>query len=349
MRWHAWQAHGQHAPSRRWSALRRAQEAASPPGPRDGTAAAARSLAGLFAGAGAVMVLVILVPHGSHFEDEAVSAGAAFAFVITTVVGALGGRTPSWALPPLLVTGIVAGSAVLVIGRGAPVVVASSSFYVAVTMYAFGFFTRLLAIADLIVTAVALGLVLGLNDDGAAPAEWLLFMATATAAGVVIWRGRRQLWRVAMTDALTGLPNRQSVDLTLEREIARAQRQGSSLSMMMVDLDAFKALNDRLGHAAGDAVLAGIARQWQSVLRDQDLLARYGGDEFVILLPGTGEAAACEVVERLRSSGCHPLSAGVATMVSSDAGSTLMARADSAMYEAKRSGPDLTARPPMLE
>lgn len=338
MRLHGWQAQSQHAQRPSRSALRRAQEAvAAPPGLRDGTAVAARSLAGLFAAAGTVMVLCIVVPHGSHFNNGVASAGAAFALVMATIVGAMGGRTPRWALHPLILTGIVVGSAVLVTSRGSPLVVASSSFYVAVIMYAFGFLPRPLAMTDLIVTAVALGVVLGLNDDGAAPAEWLLFMATATAAGVVIWRVRLQLWHVAMTDALTGLPNRQSVDLILEREIARARRHGFALSMVMVDLDAFKALNDQLGHAAGDAVLAGIARQWQSALRNQDL-ARYGGDEFVILLPDTDEVAAREVVERLRSSGGHPLSAGVATAVSSDTGVTLVARADLAMYEAKRSG-----------
>ncbi|MDQ2728441.1 MAG: GGDEF domain-containing protein, partial [Actinomycetota bacterium] len=199
------------------------------------------------------------------------------------------------------------------------------------------FFARGVAVGYLLGAGLAAGVVLGLNADGAAPAEWLLVMATSTAVGSVIWRVRAQLWRVAMTDTLTGLANRQGLDYLLEREIGRIRRRGGRLSVAMVDLDGFKALNDRLGHAAGDAALAEIARQWREVLRDRDLLARYGGDEFVILLPDTEGDAAIQLVARLRHSETQPFSAGVATLTASDTATTLMHRADSAMYAAKRS------------
>lgn len=277
--------------------------------------------------------------------DGVAGAGAAFAFIVAALVGGLGGRVPDRALHPLLITGLIVGSAVLVTGRGSPLIVASSSFYVAATMYACRFFTRGVAVTYLAGAGIADGIVLGLNDDGAAPAEWLLIMATCTAVALVVWRIRSQLWSVAMTDTLTGLPNRQGLDYLLEREIGQSRRRGRALSLAMVDLDQFKALNDTLGHAAGDAVLAGVARQWREVLRAQDFLARYGGDEFVIVLPDTESEAAVEMLARLQRNESRPLSTGVATLTPSDTPTTLMDRADSVMYRAKQSRRHWTGRP----
>ncbi len=308
----------------------------SPPGVGGGTGVPARSLAALFAGAAGVMGLLIVVPHGTRFMDGVAAAGAAFAFGVAVIVGGLGRRIPDQALHPLLILGLLVGSVVLVTGRGSPVIVAASSFYVAATMYAFRFFTRSVAVSYLVGAGVAAGVVLGLNADGAAPAEWLLVMATSTAVASAIWRVRVQLWRAALTDTLTGLANRQGLDFLLEREIGRIRRRGGRLSVAMVDLDGFKALNDALGHAAGDAMLARIARQWNEAPQDRDLLARYGGDEFVILLPDTEGDAAIQLLTRLQHSEIQPFSAGVATLTTSDTATTLMDRADSAMYAAKR-------------
>ncbi|MDQ2729771.1 MAG: hypothetical protein M3Y91_18350, partial [Actinomycetota bacterium] len=151
-----------------------------PTGLGGGTGVPARSLAALFAGAGVVMGLLIVVPHGTHFMDGVAAAGAAFAFVVAVIVGRLGRRVPDQALHPLLILGLVVGTVVLVTGRGSPVIVASSSFYVAATMYAFRFFARGVAVGYLLGAGLAAGVVLGLNADGAAPAEWLLVMATST-------------------------------------------------------------------------------------------------------------------------------------------------------------------------
>jgi len=93
--------------------------------------------------------------------------------------------------------------------------------------------------------------------------------------------------RLARTDPLTGLANRRTLDEAFRREIARAERQLVSLSVIMADLDRFKSINDEYGHLAGDQVLAGAASVFGSQLRPFDLAARYGGEEFVLLLPGT--------------------------------------------------------------
>ncbi len=107
--------------------------------------------------------------------------------------------------------------------------------------------------------------------------------------------------RLARTDALTGLANRRTLDETFQREIARTQRQGQNLSLIMADLDRFKSINDEYGHVVGDQVLAGAGAIFKPRLRPFDLAARYGGEEFVLLLPGASTADAVGIAGRLRT------------------------------------------------
>jgi diguanylate cyclase (GGDEF)-like protein/PAS domain S-box-containing protein len=149
-----------------------------------------------------------------------------------------------------------------------------------------------------------------------------------------------QLHSSARTDALTGLPNRRVWDEDLERELSRARRHGGNLCLAMVDLDRFKAFNDRHGHQAGDQLLAATAAAWRPALRTTDTIARYGGEEFAVLLPHSDEEGALAVVERLLE--VVPLgqtaSAGVAAWDGSESAAELLARADAALYAAKGAG-----------
>ncbi|WP_158256701.1 GGDEF domain-containing protein [Pseudomonas sp. MYb185] len=110
-----------------------------------------------------------------------------------------------------------------------------------------------------------------------------------------------ELSRQATTDPLTGLPNRRQYEMLFRRERERCRRQNTAISVAMADLDSFKALNDELGHDAGDLALKHVARLFQQHLREGDVVGRFGGEEFVIVLPDTGAAEAQLVVERLRS------------------------------------------------
>jgi diguanylate cyclase (GGDEF)-like protein/PAS domain S-box-containing protein len=144
----------------------------------------------------------------------------------------------------------------------------------------------------------------------------------------------------ARTDELTGLPNRRAWGEELRRELARAQRRGSTLSVMMLDLDHFKDYNDTHGHQAGDRLLREAAAGWRSTLRLTDMIARYGGEEFAVLLPECPPRNASEIVARMTA--CTPagqtLSAGIAVWDGVEPADALMGRADQALYEAKRSG-----------
>jgi GGDEF domain-containing protein len=105
---------------------------------------------------------------------------------------------------------------------------------------------------------------------------------------------------LARTDPLTGVPNRRVWEEELPRELERARRMGTGLCVAMIDLDNFKAYNDRFGHQAGDLVLKEAASAWRAEVRSTDLLARYGGEEFVVLLPACALEDAVRIVERLR-------------------------------------------------
>ena len=166
--------------------------------------------------------------------------------------------------------------------------------------------------------------------------------------------------RLARTDALTGLANRRTLDETFQREIARALRQGQNLSLIMADLDRFKSINDEYGHVAGDQVLAGAAAIFKPRLRPFDLAARYGGEEFVLLVPGASTADAVGIADRIRTKVAEMLvpacprhitiSMGVATWRTGETLDQLVARADAALYDAKRAGRDcVRAAPSTLE
>jgi diguanylate cyclase (GGDEF)-like protein len=156
---------------------------------------------------------------------------------------------------------------------------------------------------------------------------------------------------MARRDELTGLVNRRVLRETLDAEVARAAESGGELSLAILDLDSFKQVNDRRGHQAGDRLLHAAAAAWVATLRDTDTIGRYGGDEFVVVLPGLADDAAAAATERLRrATPCGATSsAGVATWDGQQSAAQLMAAADSLLYAAKESGRDRTAANPTEE
>jgi diguanylate cyclase (GGDEF)-like protein len=159
------------------------------------------------------------------------------------------------------------------------------------------------------------------------------------------------LARVAVTDPLTGLQNRRSLDDHLGRELDRARRYGSAFTLALLDIDHFKPVNDTYGHAVGDRILVLVSRALERLVRKTDVVARWGGEEFLVLAPETPAERALLLGERLREAvamaasreaGLPPVTASIG-LASSDAApadgaSELIERADRALYEAKRRG-----------
>jgi diguanylate cyclase (GGDEF)-like protein len=154
---------------------------------------------------------------------------------------------------------------------------------------------------------------------------------------------------MASRDPLTGVSNRRAMDQALGREVDLARRQGTPLSLMIVDIDLFKRFNDRYGHAFGDDVLVAVAQTIASTIRRSDLLFRFGGEEFVVITSHTDEAGANLLAERIRENIAairsvrgRPIevtaSLGVARLATSDDEHGLFQRADAALYEAKQKG-----------
>lgn len=166
----------------------------------------------------------------------------------------------------------------------------------------------------------------------------------AAEAAIALDRARllAQLQETARTDDLTGLPNRRAWEEELPRELSRANRDGRSVCVAMLDLDRFKRFNDHRGHQAGDRLLKQAASAWASKLRASDMLARHGGEEFSLLLPGCTLEGAQALVQRLRAAmpDGETVSAGIACWDETESPEELVGRADTALYAAKRTGRD---------
>lgn len=160
----------------------------------------------------------------------------------------------------------------------------------------------------------------------------------------------RAATRSALRDPLTETGNRIAMDQALQREIEMARRHLHPLSLLMLDIDHFKRINDSHGHAVGDKVLKAVAAAIKQQLRNVDMVFRYGGEEFLILLSNTGREAASMVGERLRQAAQGQdywadevrieltVSLGCATLLTAESAESLLRRADSALYVAKREG-----------
>lgn len=322
----------------------------------------ARCLAYLF-GAGAALALVSLaLPDSSESSAVALflpQAGYSIAAIgVVAILLVNFDRLPLWTFQLTLSAGTALISFVIYLS-GDPTS-AYTMFYVWIALYAFYFFRMVEAAIQVAFVALAYGAVLHYKEAIAAPtARWLITVGTVLVAGVLIALLKRRvevlvarLSDTARTDPLTGLLNRRGFDESFELELERARRASGRLSVILLDLDHFKVVNDRFGHVSGDEALERLGAVLVTTKRQIDTAARVGGEEFALLLPGADAPGAFSLCERMRtrvaetfSSERFPLtvSLGVASFaLDGTTASELLAAADRALYEAKRLGRNRT-------
>jgi diguanylate cyclase (GGDEF)-like protein len=309
----------------------------------------AHSAALMFAGAAFLSLLEAAIPGGQHIA--LVPGVSAFGFALLLFF--VGTRLPLAALAALGPIGTALIALALSSGRPGD----GAVLYMWPVLWESYFFGRRGAILIVLWTGLAQAVsLLAMNAGGADIDRWLDVFVSVAVVGTVVellsLRNRRLVTRLeaeARVDKLTGLLNRRGFEERAEIELGWSRRQRSSVGVASFDLDHFKAINDEFGHEAGDRVLVRMSDAFRAEMRDTDVLARMGGEEFVALLPSGEIADAHRFAERARASlavsgGLEvprvTVSAGVTAAVAPGNLESILNRADRALYEAKVRGRD---------
>lgn len=320
----------------------------------------------LFLAGAPLCVFAMLLPHSPKVDGTAIwiEAGATALLSLPLLIWAR--RLPRRIYPAAMIvaTGVIT---VTMYFNGERLGAPSSGtqvYYVWVALYAGYFFNKAEIVVQLAAIAILYAAILSVVHAGSVgPTRWLLTVAMVCGCASLVYLLKRRrdqlmdrLHAAARRDALTGIANRQAFDERLGHELAVTRRSGHPTAVVFLDIDNFKQINDRRGHAAGDEVLRTVATVATQSLRETDLVARHGGDEFAAILPGANVQQAYQAAERIRlavldaqsaEAGAVPFTISVGVVDSVDAGEVVDAvvrSADRALYSAKRLGRNRTAR-----
>jgi diguanylate cyclase (GGDEF)-like protein len=307
----------------------------------------ARTAAVLFGAASLITFISVVAPHQPQLETRNLAFVAGGAAALTAVLLFAGERLPRWSVHLWPAAGTVLVSFGLLFNgeRNGGAAGGDEMYYLWVTLYAAYYLGRLATAVQVAFVAAAYTVTLVAIDPGPiGPSRWLTTIGLATGSAVVVRllservdRLVAELRLAASTDPLTGLLNRRAFAERCGHELARARRSGEAFAALLIDVDDFKQVNDLHGHAAGDEALVGLAQALTSELREIDIIARIGGDEFAVLLPATGVAGARATAERLRAGAGVPISIGTAVYgIDGHTTDELARAADAALYDAKR-------------
>jgi diguanylate cyclase (GGDEF)-like protein len=298
-----------------------------------------RFLALLTLGAAGACAVAAALPVAPGRPVALLAVAAAGSVLLAATLVAAGPRVTPPALA-LLVAGMIAGTSILVASAqtNAGAMLAGYA-YVWLTVYSALFLPPRATQVHAVLITAGFGLGLLADDFSGTFTGWLLVSATVWVSGLTLSGLSARVRRQAETDDLTGLLNRRAFTAAADREHELAARTGADLTVVLIDLDGFKAVNDQEGHLAGDILLTDLAHAWQAALRPADILARRGGDEFAVLLPATPEDGAGHVVERLHEAHPFPWSSGIAAWPTGTPLDSALASADAKLYVNKRRRP----------
>jgi len=318
----------------------------------------ARALAGLFAAGATLALLTVLLPHSPRLEAVGLLAICANAYMVAGLLLWQAGRASTRALEIALAWGatLITGVAYFSGESPSPLVF----FYLWIFLYSSYFFTRIGTVVQIAYVGVVYGaLLIERPPEAGVPSWWIVGMGTLVVAAILVVAMRvrveqliERLYDAARTDPLTQLLNRRGFRELLDLELERSRRGESRAAIVVGDLDRFKAVNDRGGHPAGDAVLHRVARVLLDGKRQIDTVARVGGEEFALILPDTDEEGALVVAERLRTAMQEQFAGDPVPITVSfgialhprhgETASALLRAADEALYGAKDAGRNRT-------
>jgi diguanylate cyclase (GGDEF)-like protein len=298
------------------------------------------AMAMIYGVGGAMCLFASVFPISSEAPVALARALGIVLLLASALIFAIGRRMSPRALQVAAIAGTICNS-VLVSACTTNYGAALNSFaYLWIGIYAGQFFEQRAVRVQCAVIVVASGVSLRISGLPGMVTAWVLVAGSSVLASEALARVNSRLRTQLTTDPLTGMLNRAGFAAASERVRALAVREGLPVTIALIDLDSFKQVNDLQGHAAGDRLLGDLGRAWRSELRGSEVLARFGGDEFALVMPGAAPADADEVLRRLRRASVAGWSVGV---VEWDAAETLdraMARADAELYRAKRARRD---------
>ena len=299
-------------------------------------------------GSGATLVFsTLLIPHGRVNSAVGVAAVTIVAMSAAICLYLWGEHFPRWIFALISPFGSVMIGGVMF--WGGSYAFAYALLYVWAALYAFSFFTLASSLTQFLAILMVAGMYLFVVSPGSdSSGYWLMTAGTGVVAGFFIQRLIRKVESNASVDPVTGAFNRRTWDQELPKALARASRGGRDVSLLLADLDHFKIFNDEHGHQAGDRLLSDVVTHWQGLLRGGDMLARYGGEEFALVLEGCDVDEAVRVADKLRAAvpAGRTCSFGAAQWDREEGARALVARADAALYEAKRLGRDRAVAAP---
>ncbi|HYM45615.1 MAG TPA: GGDEF domain-containing protein [Solirubrobacteraceae bacterium] len=298
--------------------------------------AIAWTLSLLFTFKGLVCLATVAYPISAREPVTLVAFTGVVAIVAAYAIWLFGSRIPLLGFELFAVAGSLTTSWIVTHAATAGGMMVAAFAYPWIAIYAAHFFPRRAVLAQGLLISVGFGAGLLLGGLSHVVIYWIIVTATIWSICLLLGKLNESLRLQADTDHLTGLLNRSGLLAAAKRERALADRTGSPLTLAVLDLDGFKQINDREGHAAGDRLLAALGRDWRACVRPGDILARHGGDEFVLLLPCTTPTGAEAVLERLRCrEGAIGWSVGVSEWLPGESLDAPLARADRYLYGVK--------------